>query len=45
MTEQEIRVQALQCAVGHRLASEEAKVVVENAEKYYAFLKSAAKSE
>lgn len=38
MTPEELRVQALQCAVGHRLSTETAKDVVENAEKYFAFL-------
>lgn len=41
MTEQELRVQALNCSVGHRLASESAAIVVENAEAYFAFLKRA----
>lgn len=32
------RIQALNCAVGHRLSTESAATVVENAEKYLAFL-------
>lgn len=38
MTTEEARLQALQCAVGHRLGSEDAATVVKNAEQYYAFL-------
>ena len=43
--EQQLRIQALNCAVGHRLGNEDAKTVVENAEKYFAFLKPPAKPE
>lgn len=43
MTEHELRVQALQCAVGRRLENEDAAKVVENAEKYFAFLNAVAK--
>ncbi len=35
---QEMKLQALQAAVGHRLSHETPKMVVENAEKYFAFL-------
>jgi hypothetical protein len=39
MTEQELRALALTNAVGHRLSSETAEAVVDNAEKYFQFLK------
>lgn len=38
--DQQLRIQALSSAVGHRLGSETAEDVVNAAEKYYTFLRT-----
>lgn len=37
-TDRDLRVHALDAAVGHRLSTEDAATVVKNAEKYFAFM-------